>query len=224
MGQHMRLANDELRRGRGHNEQGERGMNSSFRRLLADYVEYHRDPYNCAMHVFGILLLFLAASLPLSLWVITLFEIQISVATIALTPVLIFWLVLDFELGAAILAAVIALLAAAAVILNHVTTVGMWSLAATISGLGVALLIIGHLVFEPAAGNGRQSDPSVGRTHVCHGEVGCRARLSARSRHHRREASPGLFPLNHAFLPPSLRKGPFDGLRLCGCRSMKVRI
>lgn len=148
MGQHMRLANDELRRGRGHNEQGERGMNSSFRRLLADYVEYHRDPYNCAMHVFGILLLFLAASLPLSLWVITLFEIQISVATIALTPVLIFWLVLDFELGAAILAAVIALLAAAAVILNHVTTVGMWSLAATISGLGVALLIIGHLVFE----------------------------------------------------------------------------
>lgn len=144
VGQHMRLANDELRRGRGHNEQGERGMNSSFSRLLADYVEYHRNPYNCAMHVFGILFLFLAASL----WVITLFEIQISVAAIALTPVLIFWLVLDFELGAAILAAVIALLAAAAVILNHVTTVGMWSLTAAIIVLGVALLIIGHLVFE----------------------------------------------------------------------------
>ena len=41
-------------------------MSASFRRQLADYVEYHRDPWNCAMHVFGILFLFLAAVLPLN--------------------------------------------------------------------------------------------------------------------------------------------------------------
>ncbi|MGY8662356.1 Mpo1-like protein [Bradyrhizobium sp. UFLA05-109] len=144
----MRSANDKLYRGCGDDEQIERGMNSFFRRLLADYVEYHRDPWNCAMHVISILFLFLAASLPLSLWAITLFGLQISVATIALAPMLILWLVLDFELGAAILGAVIALLVAAAVILNHVTTLGMWSLTAVLTVLGVASLVIGHLVFE----------------------------------------------------------------------------
>ncbi|MVT73762.1 hypothetical protein CVM73_18790 [Bradyrhizobium forestalis] len=144
----MGLADDESCRGRGHSQQGECGLNSSFHRLLADYVEYHRAPWNCAMHVFGILFLFLAVSLPLSRWVITLFGIHISVAAIALAPVLILWFVLDFELGAAILGAVIALLGAAAVILKHVTTVGMWSLTAALIVLGVASLIIGHSVFE----------------------------------------------------------------------------
>ena len=64
-------------------------MSSYFRRQLADYVEYHRDPWNCAMHVFGIVFLFLAAVLPLSLWSITVFGIQTSAATIAVVPVLI---------------------------------------------------------------------------------------------------------------------------------------
>ena len=39
-------------------------MNAYFLRQLADYVKYHRDPWNCAMHVFGIVFLFLAAVLP----------------------------------------------------------------------------------------------------------------------------------------------------------------
>jgi len=43
-------------------------MNAFFKRQLTDYVEYHRDPWNCAMHVFGILALFTAAVLPLSMW------------------------------------------------------------------------------------------------------------------------------------------------------------
>ncbi|MGY3146607.1 putative membrane protein YGL010W [Bradyrhizobium sp. USDA 3397] len=46
-------------------------MNSYFRRWLADYVEYHRAPWNCAMHVLGILFLSLAPLLPLSLWFLT---------------------------------------------------------------------------------------------------------------------------------------------------------
>ncbi|WP_445219669.1 Mpo1-like protein [Bradyrhizobium sp. Pa8] len=123
-------------------------MNSYFWRLLADYVEYHRTPWNCAMHVFGILFLFLATLLPLRLWFITVFGIKTCVAAIALVPVLIFWFVLDFALGAVILGAAIALFGAAAMILNHVTPTGMWSLTAILMVTGVALLIMGHLVFE----------------------------------------------------------------------------
>ena len=105
-------------------------MSSYFRRQLADYVEYHRDPWNCAMHVFGIVFLFLAAILPLSLWPITVFGIETSAAAIAVIPVLVYWLLLDFALGAGILAAAVVLLSTAAVI------------------VGVAAQIIGHRVFE----------------------------------------------------------------------------
>ncbi|NOJ50931.1 Mpo1 family 2-hydroxy fatty acid dioxygenase [Bradyrhizobium archetypum] len=123
-------------------------MSSYFRRQLADYVEYHRDPWNCAMHVFGIVFLFLAAILPLSLWPITVFGIQTSVATIAVVPVLVYWFLLDFALGAGILAAAVVLLSAAAVIVGHMTTAGMWSLTAILIVIGVASQIIGHRVFE----------------------------------------------------------------------------
>ena len=123
-------------------------MTSYFRRQLADYVEYHRDPYNCAMHVCGIVFLFLAAVLPLSLWSITVFGIQTSAATIAVVPVLVYWLLLDFALGAGILAAAIVLLSTAAVIVGHTTTAGMWSLTAILIIVGVASQIIGHRVFE----------------------------------------------------------------------------
>ncbi|TGN73531.1 DUF962 domain-containing protein [Bradyrhizobium yuanmingense] len=123
-------------------------MNSYLRRWLADYVEYHRAPWNCAMHVLGILFLFLAPLLPLSLWFPTAFGIKIPVAIIALAPALIFWLSVDFALGFVILGAAVALLEAAAVILNHVTIAEMCSLTAILMVTGAALLIIGHLVFE----------------------------------------------------------------------------
>ena len=123
-------------------------MSSYFRRQLADYVEYHRDPWNCAMHVFGIVFLFLAAVLPLRLCSIAVLGIQSSAATIAVVPVLIYWLLLDFALGAAILVAAVVLLSAAAVIVSHATTSGMWSLTAILIVVGVASQIIGHRVFE----------------------------------------------------------------------------
>jgi uncharacterized membrane protein YGL010W len=126
----------------------EHRMSSYFRRQLADYVEYHRDPWNCAMHVFGIIFLFLAAVLPLSLWSITIFGIQTSAATIAVIPVLIYWFLLDVALGTAILGAAILLLSTAAMIVSHVTTVTMWSLTAILIVVGVASQIIGHRVFE----------------------------------------------------------------------------
>lgn len=100
-------------------------MNFYFRRWLADYVEYHRAPWSCAMHVLGILFFFLAPLIPLSLWVLTTCGIKIPVPIIALAPALTFWLVFDFALGFVILVAAVALLEAAAVILNHVTTAGM---------------------------------------------------------------------------------------------------
>jgi uncharacterized membrane protein YGL010W len=62
--------------------------------------------------------------------------------------VLVYWLLLDFALGAWILAAVIVLLSTAAVIVGHTTTAGMWSLTAILIIVGVAAQIIGHRVFE----------------------------------------------------------------------------
>lgn len=100
------------------------------------------------MHVFGIVFLFLAAVLPLSLWPITVFGFQTSAAAIAVIPVLLYWFVLDFTLGAAILAAAIVLLSLAAMIASQATTASLWSLTAILIVVGVASQIIGHRVFE----------------------------------------------------------------------------
>jgi len=59
-------------------------MNAFFKRQLTDYVEYHRDPWNCAMHVFGILCLFTAAVLPLSMW-----HVYAPIAVWSLTAIMI---------------------------------------------------------------------------------------------------------------------------------------
>ena len=100
------------------------------------------------MHVFGIVFLFLAAVLPLSLWSVTLFGFQTSAAVIAVVPVLIYWFLLDFALGTAILGAAIVLLSVAAMIVSQATTAGMWSLTTILIVVGVASQIVGHRVFE----------------------------------------------------------------------------
>ena len=124
------------------------------------------------MHVFGIAFLFLAAVLPLSLWSITVFGIQTSAATIAVVPVLIYWFLLDFALGAAILGAAIVLLSAAAMIVSHVTTITMWSLTVFLIAIGVASQIIGHRVFE-----GRQPALVDNPTHLLLGPMFVMAKL-----------------------------------------------
>jgi uncharacterized membrane protein YGL010W len=123
-------------------------MTAYFKLQLADYVEYHRDPWNCAMHVLGIILLFLAAILPLTEWSIPVFGVQISLATILVLPVLTYWLVLDASLGLAILGAAILLLVTAAIIVDHASVVSVWITSAVLIGIGVASQIIGHRVFE----------------------------------------------------------------------------
>jgi uncharacterized membrane protein YGL010W len=123
-------------------------MSGFFQRQLADYVEYHRDPWNCAMHVVGIVLLFLGAVLPLSIWHINIFGVDISLAVLLALPVLIYWLLLDAALGAGILAAAILLLAAAHVIVENTSPAVMWSIFAVLVVAGIAAQIVGHRVFE----------------------------------------------------------------------------
>src|SRR4029077_2974975 len=91
-------------------------MAGYFQRQLADYVEYHRDPWNCAMHVVGILLLFTGAVLPLTLVKFPLFGVEVSLAGTMALPVLVYWLMLDAGIGIGILLAAIVLLSVATAI------------------------------------------------------------------------------------------------------------
>jgi uncharacterized membrane protein YGL010W len=123
-------------------------MTAYFKRQLADYVEYHRDPRNCALHVAGIVFLFLAAVLPLSLWPVHAFGVAITAGIIMVIPVLIYWLLLDLAIGTAILGAAVALLSTAGIIVNHASAAGVWAISVVLIFFGVAFQIIGHRVFE----------------------------------------------------------------------------
>jgi uncharacterized membrane protein YGL010W len=123
-------------------------MNSYFKRQLSDYVKYHRDPKNCALHVFGITFLFLGAVLPLSLWPVHAAGVQINMAAVMALPVLIYWLLLDALVGTGILCAAVLLLTIAATIANYSSALGIWSISVALIVIGLALQIIGHRVFE----------------------------------------------------------------------------
>ena len=123
-------------------------MNAFFKRQLADYVEYHRDPWNCAMHVFGIVTLFFAAILPLSLIPVHAFGAQTTLATILALPVLIYWLLLDAALGTTLLGCAVILFAAAALVANHASITAVWSLTVPLIVLGITFQVVGHRVFE----------------------------------------------------------------------------
>src|ERR1700759_3505289 len=103
-------------------------MNAYFKRQLADYVEYHRNPWNGAMHVFGILTLFFAAILPLNLVPVEVLGVQTTLAPILALPVLIYWLRLDAILGTAIRGFAVALFPAATVVVHHASAVMVWSI------------------------------------------------------------------------------------------------
>ena len=123
-------------------------MSAFLRRQLTDYVEYHRDPMNCALHVAGIVILFLGAILPLSLWPVTVFGLHANLGVLLAVPVLIYWIVLDVPIGLAIACAAALLLFTGAVIASHTTVTAVWIIFAVLIVIGVALQIIGHQVFE----------------------------------------------------------------------------
>jgi uncharacterized membrane protein YGL010W len=123
-------------------------MTAFFRRQMADYVEYHRDPRNCVAHVFGIVFLFFAAIVPFTLWPVSLFGVHSTLASVMVLPVLIYWLALDAALGAAIAAAALLLLATAALVVNNLSLSAVWTTTAVLTVVGVTSQIVGHQVFE----------------------------------------------------------------------------
>ena len=123
-------------------------MNDFFRRQLTIYAGYHRDERNRVTHIFGIPMIFLAIVLPLSLWPVTVFGIPANVATVLAIPLVIVWILLDVAIGLAILAAIVPLLFIAAVIASHVSSIGVWLIAAVLFVIGWALQIVGHARFE----------------------------------------------------------------------------
>ena len=123
-------------------------MNGYFKHQLVDYIEYHRDPRNCVIHIFGIAFLFLGAVLPLTALPVSLFGLQTTAATIAVIPILICWLVLDIGLGIGILVTAALLIAVATMISNHSSTIGMWLITVALIVLGLVAQAVGHHLFE----------------------------------------------------------------------------
>jgi uncharacterized membrane protein YGL010W len=123
-------------------------MSAFFKRQLADYVEYHRNPWNGAMHVLGILTLFFAAILPLTLVPVHVLGIHTTLAPVLALPVLAYWLLLDAALGAAILGSAVVLFAAATFVVHHVSTAAVWSITIPLIIVGIGCQIVGHRVFE----------------------------------------------------------------------------
>jgi uncharacterized membrane protein YGL010W len=123
-------------------------MTAYFRRQITDYVEYHRDPRNFAAHVLGIILLFLGAILPLTLWPISVFGAHANLGVLLALPVLIYWVALDAPIGLAIVAAAVLLFATAALIVDHIGVAGVWEITIVLLAVGIGSQIVGHQVFE----------------------------------------------------------------------------
>ena len=116
-------------------------MSAFLRRQLTDYVEYHRDPVNCALHVVGIVILFLGAILPLSLWSVTVFGLQLNLGVFLAAPVLIYWILLDVPIGLAIAAAAALLLFMGAIIASHASVTVVWTITIVLIVIGVAMFL-----------------------------------------------------------------------------------
>jgi uncharacterized membrane protein YGL010W len=92
--------------------------------------------------------LFIAAVRPLSLVPVQVLGVQTTLAPILVLPVLIYWLLLDAALGAAILGFAVVLLSAAAFVAHHASTATVWSVTVPLIVIGIAFQVIGHRVFE----------------------------------------------------------------------------
>src|SRR5262249_44338827 len=127
---------------------------------LAIYADHHRDPRNVTAHHVGIPAIFLAVLLPLALWHVPVGAWQPSLAAVLLVPAAIGWIALDVGVGAAMLVMIVPLLVTAEVVARFGGAIATWSLSAVLLAIGLALLAVGHAVFErrrPAlAGNAFQ--------------------------------------------------------------------
>jgi uncharacterized membrane protein YGL010W len=123
-------------------------MSAFFRRQIGGYAEYHRDARNCALHVVGIVLLFLGAVLPLSEFSLSIFGLTVSIGAVLALPAIFYWLLLDAGLGLAIAMAAAMLMAIAAAIAGHASALVVSAISLVLIVLGVAAQIIGHRYFE----------------------------------------------------------------------------
>jgi uncharacterized membrane protein YGL010W len=117
-------------------------MNEVFWRQFVAYADYHRDKRNCAMHIIGTPLLFLAAVLLFNLLSVTVWGMSTTAAALLVIPALIFWMVLDLAIGAAIACAVIPLLMMAAITTKRISVAWVWATTAM-------LILIGWLSGTP---------------------------------------------------------------------------
>ena len=123
-------------------------MRAFFRREIANYADYHRDERNALTHAFGIPIIFVAVVLPLDLWTFEAFGLGLTAADIAVTAVLIAWMLLDPAIGLALVAVSIVLMLIAAAIVANVDTLAVWLVAAVLFAAGWALQIFGHAHYE----------------------------------------------------------------------------
>jgi uncharacterized membrane protein YGL010W len=123
-------------------------MHDFFRHQLEIYAGYHRDERNSVTHVFGIPIIFFAIILPLSLWQVTVFGVSVSAALILVVPVVIVWILFDVAIGLVLLAVAISLVLLAMAIVDHASSLEVWSIAVGLFLIGWALQLLGHAVFE----------------------------------------------------------------------------
>jgi uncharacterized membrane protein YGL010W len=123
-------------------------MTDYFQRQLVHYAAAHRDHVNGVMHIIGNPIIFIGVVLPLCLLPITLFGVQTSLAPVLVIPALLLWTVWDVALGLAIVVAAIPLLLIARLIASSVSIAWLWIIAVALFGVGWALQIVGHQVFE----------------------------------------------------------------------------
>jgi uncharacterized membrane protein YGL010W len=122
-------------------------MSELFRRQLAAYAQYHRDPHNCVTHFVGIPMLFLAVILPLEAVRIPVGDNAVPLALLLTLPAIVGWLSLDLGVGTALLLLLCPLFMAAALIDRYGEGL-MWCTTAVLFVVGWAFQLVGHLAFE----------------------------------------------------------------------------
>jgi uncharacterized membrane protein YGL010W len=123
-------------------------MHHLFRRQLAVYAQYHRDPKNCLTHYVGVPVLFVAVMLPLQAWYVPLASFSVPLAVLLMLPAVAWWIMLDAGVGITLVLLTIPLLAIAELIDRNVGAAWMWSIAAAFFAIGWVFQLLGHAVFE----------------------------------------------------------------------------
>lgn len=123
-------------------------MHRFFRRQLAFYARYHRDPRNCATHYFGIPMLFMAAILPLQAFHVPVGSFHLPLPVLLVTPVVVGWIVLDLGLGATLLVLLWPLFLLAELIVDAGSPFTTGSAASGLFLVGWLFQVSGHTAFE----------------------------------------------------------------------------